>query len=67
MFMTVWLFSVYYLILEIDQYDEKAYRELEAEVQSRAQKTRGSLPKDFESKSEPEPPKSSRGTLPKGF
>jgi hypothetical protein len=46
--------------------DEKTYRELlEAEVKSRAQKTRGSLPKGFESKSEP--PKSSRGTLPKGF
>jgi hypothetical protein len=48
--------------------DEKAYQELlEAEVKSRAQKTRGSLPKGFEPKSEPEPTKPSRGTLPKGF
>ena len=48
--------------------DEKAYQELvEEEVKSRAKRTRGSLPKGFESTPEPETPKSSRGTLPKGF
>jgi hypothetical protein len=50
--------------------DEKAYQEIiEAETKSKAQQTRGSLPKGFEptSEPEPEPPKSSKGTLPKGF
>ena len=48
--------------------DKKANKELlESEVKSRAQKIRGSLPKGFEPKSETEPPKPSRGTLPKGF
>ena len=46
--------------------EEKAYQEIiEAEARSRAQQTRGSLPKGFEP--EPEQPKKSRGTLPKGF
>ena len=48
--------------------DEKAYQELvAAEANARAKQTRGSLPKGFESKPEPEAPKSSKGTLPKGF
>ena len=47
---------------------EKTNQEaLEAEVKTNSQKTRGSLPKGFESQAEPEPPKPSRGTLPKGF
>ena len=46
--------------------EEQAYQEIiEAEVKSRSQQTRGSLPKGFEPK--PEQPKQSRGTLPKGF
>ena len=48
--------------------DEKAYQEsVAAEAKAKAQQTRGVLPKGFESKPEPEPPKASRGTLPKGF
>ena len=48
--------------------DEKAYQEIiESEAKSRAKQTRGSLPKGFEPKPEPEAPKPSRGTLPKGF
>ena len=48
--------------------EEQAYQEIiETEVKSKAQKTRGSLPKGFEPKPEPEQPKQSRGTLPKGF
>jgi len=48
--------------------EEKAYQQIiEAEAKSRSERTRGSLPKGFEPTSEPEPPKSSRGTLPKGF
>ena len=48
--------------------DEKAYQELvEAEAKARSQKTRGRLPKGFEAKTEPEPSKSSKGTLPKGY
>ena len=50
--------------------EEKAYQEIiEAEAKSRSQQTRGSLPKGFEPKPEPEPEqqKQSRGTLPKGF
>ena len=48
--------------------EEQAYQEIiETEVKSKAQKTRGSLPKGFEPKPESEQPKQSRGTLPKGF
>ncbi|MFQ5497723.1 MAG: trans-sialidase, partial [Nitrosopumilus sp.] len=48
--------------------DERAYQEaVEAEVKAKAQQTRGSLPKGFEPQPEPETPKASRGTLPKGF
>ena len=48
--------------------NEKAYQELvEAEAKSRSQKTRGSLPKGFEVKTEPEHTKPAKGTLPKGF
>ena len=39
----------------------------EAEIKTKSQKIRGSLPKGFESQAEPAPPKPSRGTLPKGF
>ena len=47
---------------------EQEYQKIvEAEAKARSQKTRGSLPKGFETQSEPEPPKTSRGTLPKGF
>ena len=48
--------------------DKKAYQEqVEAEAKSKAQQTRGVLPKGFEPKPESESPKTSRGTLPKGF
>ena len=49
---------------------EKAYQEaLADESASRASSTQGSLPKGFEPASAPEPeaPKTSKGTLPKGF
>ncbi|WP_371504745.1 trans-sialidase [Nitrosopumilus adriaticus] len=56
----------------IDQ--EKAYQEslaaearAAAEASSASSKKGGALPKGFEPKPEPEAPKSSRGTLPKGF
>ena len=39
----------------------------EAKAKVSANKKGGALPKGFEAKSEPEPAKSSRGTLPKGF
>ena len=42
-------------------------RIVEEEAKRRASATRGSLPKGFEPKPEPEAPKQSRGTLPKGF
>ncbi len=41
--------------------------EVAAKSQSSAGSARGSLPKGFETKPEPEKPKSSKGTLPKGF
>jgi hypothetical protein len=50
--------------------EQKAFDELlEAEAKARATASRGTLPKGFEPKPEPEPeaPKASRGTLPKGF
>ncbi len=48
--------------------DEKAFQELlEAEAKARSTANRGTLPKGFEAKSEPEAPKASSGTLPKGF
>jgi hypothetical protein len=48
--------------------EEQSYQKaVEEEVKSRANATRGSLPKGFESKPAPEQPKPSRGTLPKGF
>ena len=48
--------------------DEKAFDELlEAESKARSTSSRGTLPKGFEPKSEPEAPKASKGTLPKGF
>jgi hypothetical protein len=58
---------------EIEQ--KKAYEEqvkieaaeVAAKSQSSAGSARGSLPKGFEAKPEPEKPKSSKGTLPKGF
>ena len=40
---------------------------LEAEAKARSTASRGTLPKGFEPKPEPEAPKASRGTLPKGF
>ena len=47
---------------------EKIYQEsIEAEVKSRTNTTRGSLPKGFESNTTSEQPKISKGTLPKGF
>ena len=42
-------------------------RIIEEESKRRSSATRGSLPKGFEPKPEPEAPKPSRGTLPKGF
>ena len=62
--------------LEQDRNDQqKAYEEhlkneaaeAAAKAQSSAGSSRGSLPKGFESKPEPEKPKSSKGSLPKGF
>ena len=53
---------------KIDQ--EKAYQEMvEAEAKAKTSSSRGILPKGFEPTPEPEPeaPKSSKGTLPKGF
>ena len=58
---------------EIEQ--KKAYEEqlkteaaeVEAKSQASAGSARGSLPKGFEAKPGPEKPKSSKGTLPKGF
>ncbi|EGP93314.1 hypothetical protein [Nitrosarchaeum koreense] len=48
--------------------DEKRYQEAVAEeVKTRTNTTHGALPKGFEAKPSPEPPKTSRGTLPKGF
>jgi len=48
--------------------EEKAFDELlEAESKARSTASRGTLPKGFEPKPEPEAPKASRGTLPKGF
>ena len=44
---------------------EEAAAEAAAKVS--ANKRGGALPKGFEAKAEPEPPKKSRGTLPKGF
>ena len=38
-----------------------------AKAKVSANKKGGALPKGFEAKDEPEPAKSSRGTLPKGF
>jgi len=50
----------------IDQ--EKAYQEaLAAEAKATVKPKSGALPKGFEPKPEPEAPKASRGTLPKGF
>ena len=40
---------------------------VEAAAKVSANKKGGALPKGFEAKAEPEPPKSSKGTLPKGF
>jgi nucleosome binding factor SPN SPT16 subunit len=48
--------------------EEQAYQEtVEDEVKVRTNATHGTLPKGFESKPAPEQPKTSRGTLPKGF
>ena len=48
--------------------EEKAFDELlEAEAKARSTASRGTLPKGFEPKPQPEAPKPSRGTLPKGF
>ncbi|MBS3922836.1 MAG: trans-sialidase, partial [Nitrosarchaeum sp.] len=48
--------------------DEQRYQEaVVEEVKTRTNTTHGALPKGFEAKSAPEPPKTSRGTLPKGF
>ena len=48
--------------------EEKEFQQLlEAEAKARATASRGTLPKGFEPKPEPEAPKASRGTLPKGF
>ncbi len=48
--------------------EEQAYQKaVEDEVKARANTTHGSLPKGFESKPAPEQPKTSKGTLPKGF
>ena len=51
-------------------YEEELQREAAesaARAQASAGSTRGSLPKGFEPQPEPEKPKSSKGTLPKGF
>ena len=46
----------------------KAFEEEQAaQSKAKASSSRGSLPKGFEPKPEPEQPKKSRGTLPKGF
>ena len=53
-----------------EAYEEEQRREAAesaARSQASAGSTRGSLPKGFEAPSEPEKPKSSKGTLPKGF
>ncbi|QLH02578.1 trans-sialidase [Nitrosopumilus cobalaminigenes] len=48
--------------------EDKAFDELlEKEAKARSTANRGTLPKGFEPKPEPEAPKASRGTLPKGF
>ena len=48
--------------------EEKEFQKLlEEEAKARATASRGTLPKGFEPKPEPEAPKQSRGTLPKGF
>ncbi|MCV0431367.1 MAG: trans-sialidase [Nitrosopumilus sp.] len=48
--------------------EEKEFQQLlEAEAKARSTASRGTLPKGFEPKPEPEAPKASRGTLPKGF
>ncbi len=47
--------------------EQESKKIAEAETKARSQKTRGILPKGFETPSESEPPKTSRGTLPKGF
>ena len=49
--------------------DEAAAEAAAAEAAAKvsANKKGGALPKGFEAKAEPEPAKSSRGTLPKGF
>ncbi|MGH1569294.1 MAG: trans-sialidase, partial [Nitrosopumilus sp.] len=46
---------------------EEFDRSLEEEAKVRSTASRGTLPKGFEPKPEPEAPKASRGTLPKGF
>ena len=48
--------------------EEKRYQEaVVEEVKTRTNATHGALPKGFEAKAAPEPPKTSKGTLPKGF
>ena len=48
--------------------DEKAHQELlAAEAKAKSQQSRDVLPKGFEAKSKVESPKTSKGTLPKGF
>ena len=48
--------------------DEKRYQEaVVEEVQTRSKVTHGALPKGFEATPAPETPKTSKGTLPKGF
>ena len=48
--------------------EEKEFQELlEKEAKARATASRGTLPKGFEPKPEPEAPKASRGTAPKRF
>jgi len=55
--------------IEQQKIDEEAefQKLLEAEAKARSTAQRGTLPKGFEPKPEPEAPKESKGTLPKGF
>ena len=52
---------------KIDEANEEADAQAAEAENATSNKKSGALPKGFEAKSEPEAPKSSKGTLPKGF
>ena len=49
------------------EYQQALAEEVNAEAAAKARSNRGTLPKGFEPKPEPEAPKKPKGTLPKGF